>query len=88
VSVGKNGIAAFQITQDYCGAVIVESVAVTGAPEFSLIVQDAGAGFSSSASAVSFAPTGPGPYGGLLIVTTSSARVPVLEVSLSGTGVP
>jgi hypothetical protein len=87
VSVGQSATFAFAVTQDYCGAVVVRSVAATGDTGFSLVLQDAGEAFSNSASAVRFAPSGLGPFGGLLIVTTSSPVVPVIEVSLSGTGV-
>jgi hypothetical protein len=88
VAPGDSATVAFEISQDYCGAVLVESVAVTGDPVFSLVLQDAGTGYSSSSSAVRFAPTGPGPFGGLLIVTTSSSAYQVIEVPLGGNGAP
>jgi len=88
VTVGQSAITTFAISQDYCGAVSVKSVAVTGDPEFTLALQDAGAGLAASAGAVRFSPSGSNTFEGLLVLTTDSEAVPVLEVWLSGQGLP
>ena len=89
VVVGQSATDAFQLAQDYCGAVELEAVSLSGSLAFTLVLQDAGeASFlGGGASSVRFAPTAIGTFDALLIINTSSSSDPVLELSLAGQGV-